>query len=386
MNKKLILILFVISLTLLPGLPVAAQTSTPPTPTPQLAVLSGKIVNRSPGGTVPGKLDLVLHAWDQNSAEKLMLDGQSKPDGTFEFKDVPVEAGLSYGVMAVYNDVTYFSKSVMANGQPLTNIEIPIYETTTDTAGVQIDQQYVMFLYTSAGLQVTEVYFVLNRGDRTIQNAVQLGDGQRATLQFPLPAEAINLAYDPATKDQFVRTADGFAFTGPLPVGEQPGRIFLRYTLPYRSGMSYSVQAPYPTQGVNFLVESDSGLNITGSDLTDGGIQKIDETRSAKLMKRGPLSAGEETSITLAGQPKVSDIDQPGSLTPAQNPLWTPQMFLGLAGLVLAIGLGVFGWWWYHRPEPVLAEVEESLETIGAETSTSEVNTPDANPTDPPAD
>jgi hypothetical protein len=267
----------------------------------------------------------------------------------------------------MYNGISYISEPVMAGGQPLTNFEVGIYDTTTDTSGVQIDQRYVMFVYTATGLQVTEVYFVSNRGDRTVQNAVQLADGKVATLQFPLPAEAINLAYDPASKDQFLRTPDSFAFTGPLPAGGQPGRIILRYVIPYRSGMTYTAQAPYSTQNVKFLVESDSGLSITGAGLTDGGVQKIDETHSATVVQHGPLSTGETASITIAGQPKVSNIDQPASQVPAADPLLSPQLFAGLAGLVLAIGLGVFGWWWFHRPEPALAIVEGSEESIDAD-------------------
>lgn len=367
MIKKAQLILFVISFMLLPASPVAAQTPTPPTPAAQRVVLSGKIVNRSPGGSVPEKLDLMLHAWDQSSTEKLMLDGQSNPDGTFQFKDVPVEAGLLYGVMAMYDGISYISEPVLAGGQPLTQFEVAIYDTTTDASRVQIDQRYVMFVYTGTGLQVTEVYFVSNRGDRTVQDAVQLADGKVATLQFPLPAEAINLGYDPATKDQFLRTPEGFAFTGPLPAGGQPGRIILRYVIPYRSGMTYTVQAPYATQRVNLLVESDSGLTVAGEGLTDGGVQKIDETRSATVMQHRPLSRGETAQVILTGQPKVSSAGQPVSSLPAQNPLWTPQVFLGLAGIVLAVGLGVFGWWWFHQPEPALAVVEGSEEAIDAD-------------------
>lgn len=367
MIKKAQLILFVISFMLLPASPVAAQTPTPLTPAAQRVGLSGKIVNRSPGGSVPEKLDLMLHAWDQSSAEKLMLDGQSNPDGTFQFKDVPVEAGLLYGVMAMYDGISYISEPVLARGQPLTQFEVAIYDTTTDASSVQIDQRFVMFVYTGTGLQVTEVYFVSNRGDRTVQDAVQLADGKVATLQFPLPADAINLGYDPATKDQFLRTPEGFAFTGPLPAGGQPGRIILRYVIPYRSGMTYTVQAPYATQRVNLLVENDSGLTVAGEGLTDGGVQKIDETRSATVRQHGPLSRGETAQAILTGQPKVSSTGQSVSSLPAQNPLWTPQVFLGLAGIVLAVGLGVFGWWWFHQPEPALAIVEGSEEAIDAD-------------------
>ena len=82
---------------------------------------------------------------------------------------------------------------MLAGTQPLTEFEVAIDDITTDASSVQIDQRYVMLVYTGTDLQVTEVYFVSNRGDRTVQDAVQLADGKVATLQFPLPAEAINL-------------------------------------------------------------------------------------------------------------------------------------------------------------------------------------------------
>lgn len=360
MNKQVKLILFTVLMMLMLVAPVAAQIPTPSTSTPQLAVLSGKIVNRSKGGTVPTKFDLVLHAWDQNLNERLMRDGQSDPDGTFQFKDVPVETGMSYGVMAVYNSITYLSTPVAATGQPLTGIEIPIYETTTDSANVQIDQMYSMFFYTPAGLQVAEVYIVSNRSDRTVKDAVKLTDGQLATLQFPLPADAINLAFDPANKDQFLRTPDGFAHTGPLVPGAQPSRLAIRYVLPYQSGITYTINAPYPMRGVNILAESNSGLTVTGEGLTNGGIEKISDTRQLTVMKHGPLPAGEKAVITLTGQPKVSDIGQPVSETPAPDPMHTPEAWLGFAGIILALGLVVFGAWWFRRPEPALVLTEVS--------------------------
>jgi hypothetical protein len=213
-SKRLIpLIVLVLSIL---AVPVAAQTQTPPPPTPQLITVSGKIVNRTSGATVPTKLGLMLHAWDQSQNEQLMRDGQSNPDGTFRFENVPVAAGLSYGVMAIYNDLTYFSTLIAATGLAINPIEIPIYEMTTDNSKIQIDQMYVWFLYTPGGLKVAEVYNVVNLGDRTIRDAVKLADGRGAALQFPLPADAFNVAFNPADQDQFARTPDGFAYAEPL--------------------------------------------------------------------------------------------------------------------------------------------------------------------------
>src|SRR3989304_2431304 len=181
MSKRSRLISIIILLMLMLAAPAAAQTQTPPTATPRFVVVSGKIINRTSGGTVPAKLDLMLHAWDQNQNEQLMRDGQSNPDGTFRFENIPVAAGLSYGVMAIYNDLTYFSTLIAATGLAVNPIEIPIYEMTTDSSKIQIDQMYVWFLYTPGGLKVAEVYNVVNLGDRTIRDAVKLADGRGAT-------------------------------------------------------------------------------------------------------------------------------------------------------------------------------------------------------------
>src|SRR4030067_462641 len=49
---------------------------------------------RRAGAAAPTRPDLVLPAGDADLNERLMLDEQSGPDGTFRFEDVPVEPGL----------------------------------------------------------------------------------------------------------------------------------------------------------------------------------------------------------------------------------------------------------------------------------------------------
>lgn len=333
------LILTLTALTLMLAAPVTAQTQTPPTPALKKAVVSGKIVNRTEGGSVPAQLDLVLHAWDQQDfSEKLMLDTTSSPDGTFRFEDVPIEAGLLYGVMANYNGVSYFSQPVPADGQPLTDLEVPIYETTADGSKVQIAQAHVLFLSSHAGLEVAEVYSLSNSGTRTVQGAVKLADGQSATIQFPLPPDATNVTF-PDNSDRFVRTPDGFADTAPLVPGENAGQIIVNYILPYQPGMTYSYAAQLPTGGINFLIDDSSGLTANGDGLTDMGVQTMGDGSKFAMLKHDALKPGEKVAITLSGDLKLKATPTEAQ-TQSQVPAAASPSASDATSLLVAIGGG----------------------------------------------
>jgi hypothetical protein len=367
MNKlKLMLILMLIAVQ--PLASVAAQSSVPPavsTPGAPTISISGKIVNQTPGGSVPQSLELILHAWDQQDySEKLMVDGKSKPDGTFQFEAVPLDANLVYGVMVTYNGVNYFSTPVPADGHALDKIEVAIYESTADASKVQIDRAHVLFLAAHAGLQVVEVYSLSNPGDRTIQGAVKLADGKLATLEFPLPAEAANVTFNPEDADRFVRTPIGFADTAPLGPGSKSGQVMVNYILPYQSGLKYTYAAPLPTGGVNFLVDQSSGLSVTGDGLTDGGAQPMGDGSQFSILTHDALQVGEKATVTLAGEMKVTEAAQPEmAATNSTSSLTGPNPAVAIGGIIIGLALAAFGIWYFRRPDPVLATIEPSSDT-----------------------
>ncbi len=363
MMNKLKLILMAVMILVQPVASVAAQSSVPPASTPGAPTISisGKIVNQTPGGSVPKSLELILHARDQQDySEKLMVNGQSKPDGTFQFEAVPLDTNLVYGVMVTYNGVNYFSTPVPAEGHALDNIEVAIYESTADASKVQIDRAHVLFLAAHAGLQVVEVYSLSNPGDRTIQNAVKLADGKFATLEFPLPAEAANVTFNPEDADRFVRTPTGFADTAPLGPGSKSGQVIVNYILPYQSGLTYTYAAPLPTGGLNFLVDQSSGLSVTGEGLTDGGLQPMGDGSQFSILTHDALQPGEKATVTLAGELKVNEAAQPAM--PAANPTSpnAPNPAVAIGGIIIGLVLAAFGIWYFRRPDPVLASIEPS--------------------------
>jgi hypothetical protein len=368
MNKlKLMLIMMLVFVQ--PVASVAAQSSVPPvsaTPSVPTISISGKIVNQTPGGSVPQSLELILHAWDQQDySEKLMVNGQSKPDGTFQFEAVPLDTNLVYGVMATYNGVNYFSTPVPAEGHALDNIEVAIYESTADASKVQIDRAHVLFLAAHAGLQVVEVYSLSNPGDRTIQGALKLADGKLATIEFPLPAEAVNVTFNPEEADRFVRTPIGFADTAPLGPGSKSGQVIVNYILPYQSGLTYTYAAQLPTGGLNFLVDQSSGLSVTGEGLTDGGAQPMGDGSQFSILTHDALQPGEKATVTLAGELKVNEAAQPAmaAANSTSSSPTGPNPAVAIGGIIIGLALAAFGIWYFRKPDPVLATVEPASDT-----------------------
>lgn len=357
-------LLILVSIVALLVVPVTAQAQTsPPTPTPPTVTVIGTVVNRTEGGSVPASLDLVLHAWDQDLAEKLMLDGRSNPDGTFRFENVPLEPGLLYGVMATYSGISYFSKPIEADGPTLTGIEVPIYETSADTSQVRIERMHVLFFFSHAGLEVAEVYSLSNLGSRTVKDAVTLTAGTSATIEFPLPADATNVTFTPEVGDRFVRTPDGFADTAPLRPGANSGQITVDYTRPYTPGMTYTYMAQFATLGINFLYTEDSGLIVSGDGLTHSDPQQTSDGVNFAMLSRGALQRGETTSVTLSGQPTVSVTAQGESQVPGSTPLRWPTGVIGIGGIIVGLALLVVGLWWFRQSGKPIAEAEALVES-----------------------
>jgi hypothetical protein len=132
--------------------------------------VSGTIVNRSPGGTISGAMDIMLHAWDANRAEKVMLHGKSNPDGSFAFTDISLQTGLAYAVMADYQGATYYSDPIPVQAEKeLQDIQVSVYDLTQDLSALRIDEMHILLDWAQGDLGVTEVYIFSNTGEYTVK-------------------------------------------------------------------------------------------------------------------------------------------------------------------------------------------------------------------------
>jgi hypothetical protein len=134
--------------------PAMAQEPTPPVDSiaPD-GVISGYIVNRTQSTRVFQSIEVMLHVLDQDYAEKGMLHGQSQPDGSFRFEAVPLVPGMFYAVMGIYQGAAYYSDLFPYQTGYKLNIELPVYDSTSNLSQVLVDQMHVFFNFAADGLK-----------------------------------------------------------------------------------------------------------------------------------------------------------------------------------------------------------------------------------------
>jgi hypothetical protein len=339
---------------------VRAQDGTPPAMSPGSwkGEVTGSITNGTSGAPVSETVEVMLHGWN-DSEEKIMLHGQSAPDGSFRFEDVDFDPGLFYAAMATYKDVAYYSEPAQVNeGDLKLGFNTPVYETTGDLSHVKIDKMHVLFYAHEGQLMVTEVYILSNAGNLTVKDTQVLPSGRKGSLKFSLPDDATNVEFDTQSSDRFIQVDGGFVDTAPLVPGEKNSQVMVRYSLPYTGKYAFEFTAPVAVGGVSFLVPEDSGLKLQSSSLAPAGTQAMQDGSSFAIYTSPGLSPAESIRISLSGKLNKSNASLPGSQDFSQGILVGGSL-LGLA----LLGVGI--WWWLRSREEENTEL--SLEDIRLE-------------------
>jgi hypothetical protein len=331
------LLLVLMALSAVMARPVLAQTETPPVgPTGKV---TGTIVNRNSGKLVSESLEVMLHILDQDLAELDMKHSQSQPDGKFAFTEVPFDASMQYAVMAIFDGVTYVSDTTPANMTSLqTAMDVPVYDSTSDPASMQVDQMHVLFGIAEDGLEIKEIYAFTNTGERTVKDVYKLEGDKFATLKFPLPADADFIFFNPEDKDRFVKFSGGFADTYPVLPGES-SQIMVSYLVPYSGEKTYTYMAPLNIARINFLMPDQVNISLKGSGLIGPESVNLQDKGSYLIYSYTDLKAGQTVSVSIGGK-----TDSAPSNRKSNNPFAIGAAFLGL----FAIGAGV---WWWRRPD-----------------------------------
>ena len=326
--------------------PALAQDGNPPAgPSGQVR---GTVVNRNSGEVVTESLDVMLHILDQDMVDKGMEHGQSQPDGTFVFPDVPFDANTQFAVMATYDGVSYFSETIPADMTSMqVSIDMPVYETTQDLAAVQIDQMHVLFEFSPDGLETKELYIISNTGERTVKDVYDLGEDKSAVLQFPLPKDADYIFFKPDDQERFVKLDGAFADTYPILPGDQPAQVMTSYLVPYSGERVYTYTVPVNTARINFLLPEQAGISVKGTGLTGPESRALQDGSSYQVYSYSDLKAGDTLNVTLVGT-----TSSPNTNNSTNNLIAIVAAFLGFA----VIGVGV---WWWRRPEETQLEEEE---------------------------
>jgi hypothetical protein len=332
-------------------------------PLQQPITVVGQVTNGTPAGTTPTDLPVALHVFsgmDRAGAYTTTLSA----DGSFRFDDVTLEAGAALATRVEYQDVVYFSDLLTLEGQE-TEVELPVtvFETTEDPSTVLVTQLHMFFLVAGERLQISEYYLIGNTGDRTYAGVADPETGERATLEFTLPAGAEGLTFDgPGLGERFLEQDGRFADTNPVPPGSATSEVFFTYELPYRGGMSVERSFEVPVSSVVMLLRQ-AGVTLQGDGVIAEGT--IDTQMGAALSyTAGPLMAGQPLVIQLTEEPQAGPEPVPmGGAAPTRNA--GQEIALGVLALAVA-SVVIYLMWRGSSAGPLPAHARSLVTSIAA--------------------
>jgi 5-hydroxyisourate hydrolase-like protein (transthyretin family) len=270
-------------------------------------VIEGQVLN----GTVDEESvqGVPVTLWAVAAEEQtILLQQTTDAEGRFRFEDLDTKA-YSYQLQATYQGVSYWSDTLtFPADQTLLSVPITVYETTESEAEVLLERAHLIIDPRPGVIQVQELQFFVNNGNRTYIGAG--GEGGQ-TLQFALPVGAAQVQLTEALMACCIEeTTEGFAYTLPVLPGVE--EFLFGYELAFQS-TNYTLrkELSYPVHYLDVFV-TDTGVEVTGPRLT--ALEPISLQGQTYLhLSAGGLSKGDTLELNLAGLPLGPRSDAPGS-------------------------------------------------------------------------
>lgn len=351
MKPRYIIALSILVLALVSGwvTPVMAQTDTPTAdPNAPTGVVTGKIVNQNDPSSAIGELEVMLHIIDADQKELGMLHGKSNKDGEFEIGQAPVQTDIGFVAAVVFDGTTYYSDPAWSvAGQNNVNITVPVFENTKDASAVVIQQMHLVFNFAEDGIEVKQLVSLSNLGERTVKDAVETPEnqGKLASALYLLPPDAGYIFFQPNDESRFVKFSDGFADTAPIFPGESTGMFVVEYLLPYKDQNIISFQTTLPVQRVNFVIPSDSGIQILGKELSQPTNITAQNGQVYSVSEIVQVPAETRMEFVLRGDFKKAARSAAAPAASATKKTFANPWLIGIGSLgLILIGGGAYAW------------------------------------------
>ncbi len=296
--------------------------------------VSVQVVNGS-GGAAPDDVPVTLYGFDdmQNTFSETLSTGL---DGVYTFLNVVMPEGRAFLAGVDYASATYGSDIAMVDpANPNLNLQITVYEPTTDASVLTTDRVHFVFDFSTPGtVSVVEVFIISNPS----QQAVVAPTKDGAVVTFPLPEGYTNLQFQDGTLgDRYVEVSQGFADTSPVSPGTGQYQVIFAFQMPYDHKLSFAQPISLPTSAVVVMVP-DNGVKVVSSMLKDGGTREYQNT-AYRMYNGDSLIAGSSLEFTVTGNPNTA------TTSPFSN-LNMQYLAIGLAAFGVALVLG--GLWLYR--------------------------------------
>lgn len=250
-------------------------------------VIEGKILNRTEGKPVPGHA-VFLHFLD-DKGEKKTVTKKSDREGRFVFRGLSAKPSSHYFISSQYKGVEYSSRMILFDkGEMTQNIEMNLYETTTDDKPIKIEREHLIIDVKDNRYILTNVFVIKNSGDKTL---VSSKNDKEGSLVFSLPPGVQKF-----NSPLFARAGDRLIYSGPIRPGTE--QVSFTYELDFAADYLFKKAALYDTDGVDILL-SNEGLSLEGSNLYQEEKKSIMGKEFAHFVLKEPLKKGETLSFHI---------------------------------------------------------------------------------------
>lgn len=334
---------------------------------PGPGVIRGSVQQGTAGAALPTGLEVTLDAYAHFTLAETFT-GTVDAEGNFEFTNLSTDAGLSYLVSVVVDEVRYTSDIIsLSSAASEAETTVTVYETTTEPVEMRIDRTDWIIDDQPGALLVVQLYFFGNGSDRTYIGSPVEGLDLPATVAVHVPEGVQEIVFENGVVGgRFQQVGDLYYDTSPLIPGEGTKQIVVRYLLPYDgTSISYSQRFLYPTTQINLLVAELPQLEATITPSGAAPLEAVDsqefEGRTYRIYQPGSLPPT-EIEVALSGllAADVADPRAEAGVAPIPTETFAPWMAWSIAGLgVLMIGGGV--WWAWRNGRVRVADQEQDL-------------------------
>ena len=276
-------------------------------------VITGQLFQGTEGGQALPQSDVTLNVYQQTN---LLTTVSAEPDadGSFRFENLPVDAGYYFLVETEHRDVRYTSPILAFSGPDFTedrvgperiNTSLPVFETTSDPSGLQVNRSNWIVEHEPGTLLVGQLFTFGNRGNRTFIGIVDDDFETPVTLVIPLPDNAREVEIQDGLIGEVYRLRQQILYdTRPVPPGEASRQIFVRYRLPFVGDSArISFPVPYETAMLNLLVADLPDLEVELLIGDEVQVSEGEETIQGVFFRRwsAPVSSSHPVHVTLRG-------------------------------------------------------------------------------------
>jgi mono/diheme cytochrome c family protein len=323
---------------------------------PGLASVRVNVLNGS-GGDVPEGLIVSLTGFDDMQATA-KLSGILEQGSTYIFNEIAIPDRRVYLASVEYNDMTFYSDILRIEESAETQVDVTIYESSTDTSQLFAERVHVFLEFPEPGrLQIAQLFLITNPTGQVIV-AEQAG---QAVIEFELPPDAVALQFaDSVLGERYIETANGFGDTANIAPGASPHQVLFAYELPYDRKQSLQLKMPVSVRSTVLALPDIEGLRLTSTQLRESGQRQVEGT-SLHLYSVNDLAEGSVLEMTLSGRAGMAPLFSSG---PVGN------LILGGGMFVLVVLFGIF-WLRQQRREALPAvgpgetvEEPEAVETL----------------------